>query len=783
MKPVDKLETSSPIWWTLLPLLAGLLYFLAVCLCGASTVKTTAMLLVLLALAGAFLWFAPLRNRYSPPLVALALVVLMDGVSTFYAVSGKFALYEFLKVLSAFCLVLLLLSVAPEREPGRWIAAVLATACAGAGLISIDLLSTRIVSGGFLSLLGGDPDYASLAGVEAGIRMTSLFGNPNVFAGVVGLGVLLSLGLSMSANSGGERCIYLCLLYINALSFLLAFSMGASGAIALAFLVYLLLEQRERRPRLLVLMLETLILTGVSAAVISQTSFQPWDGLDWIPLLCTVLGGAGLCLLDVFLGARAARMLTGKRTIVLTAGVLAGLACFILVGSFWTGGVTLKAGEWLRRAAYPAPGVYSLTVAENTENLPVRVTVESQNQRETMMHTGMVLYEGPLKEAAFTVPDDSLVVYFNFMAEEETRLEAVSCQGEEKTYAIPLAYKLLPSFIANRLQGLFANENAIQRFVFFSDGLKLFRRSPVWGLGMGAFENAVRSVQSFDYETKYAHNHYIQALVETGVIGLILFVALLAVSGASVWLARRQETDNPLVAALGAALLFMALHGAVEVVFSTYPYLPIAFGVFALTGICCGDALPVPKPFPPFGSRGKTAVLLIVCALLGVFEVFLTRNSLARRMTSQDTSLSTLAEAARMDPFEWADYMLSYVNTAVAGDTITEEVLVQADQFAERLARVDSNSIPIHLAEYFFRTGRVGNAFAMLQKYVSYVSSSAAAWQSAFDLMERYEVDSGEFRAGVVEIGRMLTQWNEENMGAVTIDEEAMAFLGRMEEG
>lgn len=39
----------------------------------------------------------------------------MDGISTLYAVSGKFALYEFLKVLASFCLVLFLLAIAPGK--------------------------------------------------------------------------------------------------------------------------------------------------------------------------------------------------------------------------------------------------------------------------------------------------------------------------------------------------------------------------------------------------------------------------------------------------------------------------------------------------------------------------------------------------------------------------------------------------------------------------------------------------------------------------------------------
>lgn len=54
-----------------------------------------------------------------------------------------------------------------------------------------------------------------------------------------------------------------------------------------------------------------------------------------------------------------------------------------------------------------------------------------------------------------------------------------------------------------------------QRFVYVSDAMKLFKRSPIVGLGMGAFENGIYNVQTYHYETKYVHNHYIQTMVET----------------------------------------------------------------------------------------------------------------------------------------------------------------------------------------------------------------------------------------------------------------------------
>lgn len=82
------------------------------------------------------------------------------------------------------------------------------------------------------------------------------------------------------------------------------------------------------------------------------------------------------------------------------------------------------------------------------------------------MHTSTELYRGEASGAQFAVPEDSLVVYFNFSAPETVRVESVTYQNEEASGSVPLGYRLLPGFIANRLQGLFANENAIQRVVF-----------------------------------------------------------------------------------------------------------------------------------------------------------------------------------------------------------------------------------------------------------------------------------------------------------------------------
>ena len=761
---------------------SAVLLFLALCLSAVGTAKPVAAVCTVLAVLAALLGIGKLRDLITPPLVALALVVLMDGVSTIYAVSGKYALYEFLKVLTAFALavIMLVLSAGEGSQPARRIAAVLARSTALTGLVSIDLISTHWISGPVLAFFGlFTDDYAAVGGVEAGIRMTSIFGNPNVFAGCAGIGVLLSLGLVLAAEKKSERMGHLVCLYVNALAFVLAFSMGASAMIALAFLAYLLLELPARRGRLFVLMVETLLVTMVGVALTAATALQSeWTGVQPVPLLCVVIGAAALCLLDRLAGERLGEKLSGhnKALLAIIGGAAAFAVAFVLAAYNLTGGITLQPGESLRRSAYPEPGDYAISAGADSS---VQVTVETQNRQDTMMHTSSVLYQGALSEAAFTVPEDSLVTYYTFYSESGARLDEVRFEGNAGSVSVPLGYQLLPAFIANRLQGLFANQNAIQRLVFFEDGLKLFLKSPVIGLGMGGFEEGVRSVQPFFYETKYAHNQYIQAMTETGLIGLLLFLALLVVSAAAVLLHRRKaECVHPLTPALGAALVFMAGHAAVEVVFSSHCYLILAFGVFALISLCCGKSLPVPS----VDKAVKTTGILVCAALSTVFLVLLGQNMAAERMLMRDPSFETLEKCAKMDKFEWADYELSYVaNVANAeGDPY---VLEKAAEYAEKLSHVDSKTIPLYLAIYYFNDGHWQKGVDMVRKYVEYMSGDPDIWQSAFYLLEGYEQDTDEYRAVVLEFVDRMNRWSETHTGTIHLEERSLAFIDRIQNG
>ena len=771
----SKLTISAISPKVALPVCA-LLFFFIVCFSAVSTVKAIAVISIILAFVGGIVGFQKLRVRFTLPMIALALFVAMGGVSTFYAVSGKFALQEFLKLLISFCLAVFMLAVTPGENvtPARRIASVLSGFTAISGLISIDMISTRILSNAIRSILQlfstNYPD--AFTGLEVGTRITSLFQNPNVFGSIVGLGVLLSLSLVQSSENQRERTGHLVCLYLNALSFLLAFSMGSIAFIAVAFVLYLLSEIPSRRAQLFILMVETLLLTLVSTALISLTSFDAWTGIRIVPILCAVAGSAALWLADRFVGQPIGKKLAShsKLLTAMICAVLVALVAFALVAYNLTGPINLTANESVRRSAYPAPGEYTVSAQASGD---VKVTVRYQNELDTMMHTETLLYRGDLSEATFIVPEDSLVVYFTFSSKEDVYLESVECIGDTSV-SVPLGYRLLPSFIANRLQGLFANENAIQRTVFFEDGMKIFARSPLIGLGLGSYENSIKSVQSFFYETKYAHNHYIQTLAETGIIGLVLFLFMLFVCAAAIWFERRKKEEcHPLTPALGAALVFMAGHALMEVNFSYYAYLPIAFAVIALIALCCGDAIPVSGLLTE-KVKGRT---IFGCAVLvAVFAYFLFGNLYAAGLVARKPSMVTLVEAAERDKFEYADHMLSYViNSENFPDNQT--VQIQAAEYAVELAKLDSNSVPIYLSAYYFYWGDIDTAIDMLEKYLRYCASDERAWAQAINVLKRNYSGSDKYHDGVERLVDFYKEWTSNNIGTVNLSDSDQLFL------
>ncbi|HEX9037238.1 MAG TPA: O-antigen ligase family protein [Ktedonobacterales bacterium] len=124
--------------------------------------------------------------------------------------------------------------------------------------------------------------------------------------------------------------------------------------------------------------------------------------------------------------------------------------------------------------------------------------------------------------------------------------------------AITWATHLIPRRIENSLLSQFrvndvsltaqvndANFSTIERLAHWVAGIRMFQAHPLLGVGAGNYSAAYPQYQvtGWDESLTHAHNYYINVAAETGALGLIAFLAVVATALYLAWVATRA-TDS-----------------------------------------------------------------------------------------------------------------------------------------------------------------------------------------------------------------------------------------------
>ena len=768
--------------------IGGILLFLLLGTVGAGVTRGAAVVataLLVVSLVGPMpAWSG--RNRLSLPALAVFLYFLLNCAASLYSRFGGFAAEEFGKILAAFCVFLAVL-LHVRRGEVRCLAITASAVCAAYGLLSVDAASLKAFSPLFMN--GMDDlfgcNYMSInTGYEAGVRITGIFGNPNFLAGFLALGIFLSLYLVRSAENRRQRLISCLLLGLNTFSFLLLFSMGAMAAFVAAVLLYLIAERKERRVSLFILLAETACVTLAFGFVAMPGLGSGQGALGAVPDLAGIATGLVLWAVHEFGGLRFSRHQERRQQETLIAvGVLAAVLClYVLLAFQLTGGYTLSAGETLRRSVYPEAGTYTL---EGTWTGEITVTVESQDTEDTIMHTSTVLYSGPLEGASFTVPEGTRVVYLNFRGAAGDRLEELSLSNGPE---VKLGYLLFPGFIANRIQGLWANQNAIQRLAFFQDGLRIYAQSPIIGNGLGSFEGQLFSVQDFYYETAYVHNHYIQVMVEMGIPGLLSFFFLIGSAAVTLLRRRREGERDHLLPALIGCLAVSALHALTEIDWSVGVYQIMALLVLGLVAV--RFARPLPRTGGKAAGVAVPALPAVVCL---AFAVLLSGNLYAEKVYSEvkiglrEQTAETMSQLAAIDRYNWAQYKLDMAVNAAQSPN--EKYATIAARYAEECRALKTYSINRSLEVYvYLPMGRYEELFQASREGIPQAASKNETWRQEFDLYESTirslpmeDIDQTGWLVGQMALTYdMLKEYNQGRLSQITLSEQNLAFLDRI---
>lgn len=732
-----------------------------------------------------------LRERCSIFFLLVTAYILLAGASTFYAYAPKFALSEFSRLLAAYAVFLAVFSFA-KKETLPNAAAVLSGAISLLSLLHLDAASGGLFAhkimlkfqmwtgGGYTIDQYGQYTYGynSAAG-----RLYGMFGNSNTMATMCAIGIFLALYLLLRAK-GFHRLLPCAALVINAVTFLMCISLGATASLGMTVLLVLLfLHGAYNRLSFLLVTLETLLVSG-SVAALSFPHMGNKVPSGYLVLVFCVIGCLVLFAMDWLLRPRLVNVLC-KRVKILCAGL--AVLIVLIIGAaavmvLQTDSVTIQGSKTYATRFFPGTGTCSITLDMDGEaRVLVQSTTKAQILTATASNLSNEVYEGTV---TVEVPEDSVEIQLKVtpLNDGTVTIHGVSYTGSEGSKSLPAGYRWIPYEMVQRLQGLSTNHSALRRLFYLEDGMKMWMQTPLLGRGLGGFENGLASVQDFFYETKYAHNYYVQILCDLGIVGLLLFLSVLGFAIKNLWALRRQEEQgHTLFPALLGAVLMFTIHGGFEISASVAEVSIFAFGTFGIIT----HISPMPALLKKYEKRiiwSGTAVLGLLAA---VFGFLLFQNFRAAEIVNQETvTTAQLKKCVELDVFEGDDYRLTYVVAAMSIQD--EEVYQQADIYADELQRGNSNAVGSYLTEYYLHRGYFAKAAEASEKFLTYTRSNAESWNTQFHIFEAALLGTGDVERmdAIAQLAmdtyERLLMVNQEQMDDLPLDAQSASFVTRL---
>lgn len=766
------LERWFPVWFSVL-----LLFSMTI------QTRTAAFIVAVLALILSLSKNARrnLRTRAGVTLAGFVVFLILCTAGSLYCDFGSNALKEIPKLLTSGSLALIVVGRG-RKEHIRGLLHGFLWVCAVISLLCLDLACLGPFYNGFASLaqmLGTDTYISIATEIMTSGRFNGIYNNANLSGGLFALSMFVGTYLIMTGKNRKVRLLASIPTGIAATGFVVAVSRGAMLAFAVAALIYLIVAGKGMRLNLFF----TLLSLGVGALIfgVIVSNLLLRDALvgAWASVPCGLL----IWVLSEFPGRLAARALEGKALAIALS--LTGVVALSLGGVIFaftqTQPYVFTEGGYLYRGVNVTSGETYTFTGDWDKSDEISVHVYGSTREQELLTQNETYYNGPLSQAVFTVPDGVEQVLVQVRGPEGLELRSLALSDGTK---IPMDYKYLPDSIVNRLQkNLFHDSSFLLRLQYDIDGWKLFLRSPLIGNGLGSTERLVASVQPYYYESLYLHNHVLQVLNETGIIGLAAFGTFM-LGAAWLLLRRLRQEGDPLAAALFACWAMMNLHGLMEISFSIRMYQCAAFFLLMLAVVAYQQPLEGKRS----GALGVGTVVLSLGWIVVTFALILGSQVAQDQFEKLDADemsysqfISELSKLDWIDCYTDLDYKANMIYAALhyGGESGVEVASRCADQL---MAKQEFNACYMAASYYYLPMGELEEYFSALQTGLRQERANSKAWNNVLTLCAQslYQLPASQmdvYMDGIASIQEQMEQANEAMLVDIALEPYNQALL------
>ena len=132
-----------------------------------------------------------------------------------------------------------------------------------------------------------------------------------------------------------------------------------------------------------------------------------------------------------------------------------------------------------------------------------------------------------------------------------------------------LGYRMLPTALQGKIDGISLQAaTAQERLMFYQDALKMSLDSPIIGFGGEGWATVYRMYQQTPYLSNKIHNGYLEILIDTGWLGLLLFFLVFGYFFYVMISAYKNKRNRTNITAVNLALLVVFTHSFLDFNFS-----------------------------------------------------------------------------------------------------------------------------------------------------------------------------------------------------------------------